>query len=31
MKELMNVNLYKGNQNVQNESKQKKALRNFNI
>lgn len=27
----MNVNLYKGNQNVENESKQKKALRNFNI
>lgn len=31
LKELMNVNLYKGNQNVQNESRQKKALRNFNI
>lgn len=31
LKELMNVNLHKGNQNVQNESKQKKALRNFNI
>lgn len=31
LKELMNVNLYKGNQNVENESKQKKALRNFNI